>query len=202
MISWILALNRRKKVAVYCSDVSGASDRVRAERLPEKLRCKGVHPASVDLARSWLLTTSTGSGNSNTMPASTPSCRRPRNVKPSCTSGVKRTRSRTALRRRTVGTRRPLQGTSLQRFSSSRDGFRLGKTHSAAQATRRTNTSKYDAWQYNSGYEKRLSVSRVDMKNNTADLFTKHLDGLRTQSLAKKLGLRILDGTNGTNGDD
>ena len=50
--------------------------------------------------------------------------------------------------------------------------------------------------------EKRPSVSRVDTKNNTADLFTKHLDGLRTQSLAKKLGLRILDGTNGTNGDD
>ena len=50
--------------------------------------------------------------------------------------------------------------------------------------------------------QKRLSVSRVDTKNNTADLVTKHLDGLRTQSLAKKLGLRILDGTNGTNGDD
>ena len=43
--------------------------------------------------------------------------------------------------------------------------------------------------------EKRLSVSRVDTKINTADLFTKHLDGLRTQSLAKKLGLRILGGT-------
>ena len=50
--------------------------------------------------------------------------------------------------------------------------------------------------------KKRLSVSRVDTKNNTADLFTKHLDGLPTQSLARKLGLRILDGTNGTNGDD
>ena len=37
--------------------------------------------------------------------------------------------------------------------------------------------------------EKRLPVSRVDTKNNTADLFTKHVDGLRTQSLAKKLGL-------------
>ena len=48
--------------------------------------------------------------------------------------------------------------------------------------------------------EKRLTVSRVDTKNNTADPFTKQLDGLRTQSLAKKLGLRILDGTNGTNG--
>ena len=29
-------------------------------------------------------------------------------------------------------------------------------------------------------------------KNNTADLYTKDLDGLRTQSLARKLGLRIL----------
>ena len=39
--------------------------------------------------------------------------------------------------------------------------------------------------------EKRLSVSRVDTKNTSEDLFTNHLDGLRTQSLAKKLGLRI-----------
>ena len=44
--------------------------------------------------------------------------------------------------------------------------------------------------------EKRLSMERVDTKDNAADLFTKHLDGLRTQSLAKKLGFRILDGTN------
>ena len=34
-------------------------------------------------------------------------------------------------------------------------------------------------------------------KNNTADLFTKHRNGLRTQSLTRELGLRILDGTNG-----
>ena len=40
--------------------------------------------------------------------------------------------------------------------------------------------------------EKRLSVSRVDSKNNTADLFTKHLDGLRTRALSKRLGLRFL----------
>ena len=44
---------------------------------------------------------------------------------------------------------------------------------------------------------KRLSVT----KNNTADLFTEHLDGLRTRALAKKLGLRdMADG--GTNGND
>ena len=49
--------------------------------------------------------------------------------------------------------------------------------------------------------EKGPFVSRVDTKNNTADLFTKHLD-CETQSLAKKLGHRILDGTNGTNGYD
>ena len=41
--------------------------------------------------------------------------------------------------------------------------------------------------------EKRLPVSRVDTKNNTADRFTKHLDGFRTRALAKKLGLRFLD---------
>ena len=41
--------------------------------------------------------------------------------------------------------------------------------------------------------EKRLSVSRVDTKNNTADLFTKHFGGLRTRALAKKLGLSFLN---------
>ena len=40
---------------------------------------------------------------------------------------------------------------------------------------------------------------QVDTKNNTADLFTKHSDGLRTRALAKKLGLRFLDMTGGTN---
>ena len=53
-ISWLLALNRRMKVAVYCSDVSGAFDRVRAERLLEKLRSKGVPPTLVALGGSWL----------------------------------------------------------------------------------------------------------------------------------------------------
>ena len=47
--------------------------------------------------------------------------------------------------------------------------------------------------------DERVSVSRVDAKNNTADLFTKHLDGLRTRAHAKKLGLRFLDMAGGTN---
>ena len=51
--------------------------------------------------------------------------------------------------------------------------------------------------------DKRLSVSRVDTENNTADLFTKLLDGLRTRALAEKLGLRLLDmADGGTNGND
>ena len=51
--------------------------------------------------------------------------------------------------------------------------------------------------------DERLSVSRVDTKNNTTDLFTKHLDGLRTRALAKKLGVRFLDmADGGTNGND
>ena len=81
---------------------------------------------------------------------------------------------------------------------SSRDGFRSATTHSTAQRTRRTQAyRKTMPWLYNSGYEKkRLSVGRVDTTNNTAGLFTKHLDGPRTQSFARKLGLRILEGTN------
>ena len=60
--------------------------------------------------------------------------------------------------------------------------------------------------------DERLSVSQVDSKNNTADLYTKHLDGLRTRALSKKLGLRFLDMADGgmnvdmadgaTNGND
>ena len=102
-----------------------------------------------------------------------------------------------------LGLARTLQGTALQRFSSSRDGFRLGKTHSAAQETGGLKHIDIRCLAIQQWVrEKRLSVSRVDTKNNTADLFTKHLDGLRTQSLAKNLGLRLLDGTNCTHGDD
>ena len=40
-------------------------------------------------------------------------------------------------------------------------------------------------------------MSRVDTKNNTPDLFTKHLDGFRSRALAKKLGLRFVDMADG-----
>ena len=42
------------KFALYCSDVSGAFDRVRCERLLEKLRAKGVCERWLTLFRSWL----------------------------------------------------------------------------------------------------------------------------------------------------
>ena len=65
------------------------------------------------------------------------------NVQPKCETYIPQSqfvRSRVprsqCLRRRTVGTRRTLQGTWLRRFRSSRDGFRLGKM----QGTRRTQT--------------------------------------------------------------
>ena len=45
--------------------------------------------------------------------------------------------------------------------------------------------------------QKSLSVGRVDTKDNTADLFTTHLDGPRTRSLSRKLGLPILGGPSG-----
>ena len=39
---------------VYCSDVSGAFDRVNATRLLLKLRATGLHPQLVKLIGSWL----------------------------------------------------------------------------------------------------------------------------------------------------
>ena len=50
--------------------------------------------------------------------------------------------------------------------------------------------------------EKRLSASRVETKNNTADLFHEAFGCVANTVAAKKLGFRIVDGTNGTDGDD
>ena len=48
---WIAALSERKRVALYCSDVAGAFDRVSNELLMHALRSKGL---PVD--NSWLCT--------------------------------------------------------------------------------------------------------------------------------------------------
>ena len=48
------ALDTDQIVALYCSDVSGAFDRVPTEKLLQKLRAKGLHPLIVNLFASWL----------------------------------------------------------------------------------------------------------------------------------------------------
>jgi len=52
--TWLWALATRKRVGLYCSDVSGAFDRVNAERLIMKLRARGVHERMLKVLQSWL----------------------------------------------------------------------------------------------------------------------------------------------------
>ena len=54
VLSWVRALNMRKKVAVYCSDVSGAFDKASTSRLVEILRARGLQEQMVRLLGSWL----------------------------------------------------------------------------------------------------------------------------------------------------
>ena len=51
---WMLAFLKKKRVAVYCSDVSGAFDKVRCAILTRKLRAKGVPAEIRKLLKSWL----------------------------------------------------------------------------------------------------------------------------------------------------
>jgi hypothetical protein len=53
-LTWLSALATGRKIGVYCSDVSGAFDRVSLERLVAKLRKKGIHPKIVKVLTSWL----------------------------------------------------------------------------------------------------------------------------------------------------
>ena len=107
------------------------------------------------------------------------------------------------LRRRIVGTRRTLQGTSPQSFSSSRNRLRLGKTHSAAQGTRWTQTHR-DTMLVNTAVDTRETSFREPSGHEEQNCrsFTKHRDGLRRRAFAKKLGLRFLDMDGGTNEED
>ena len=56
VLSWIQALCSGCKVGVYCSDVSGAFDRVSSERLVRKLANYGVHADLLGVIKSWLRT--------------------------------------------------------------------------------------------------------------------------------------------------
>ena len=44
----------RGNIAVYCSDVAGAFDRVDSKRLAAKLKAKGLNKRIVQLLMSWL----------------------------------------------------------------------------------------------------------------------------------------------------
>ena len=53
-MEWIAQFNRRGKIIVYLSDVSGAFDRVDTEKLMAKLRAKGINGKLLRLIESWL----------------------------------------------------------------------------------------------------------------------------------------------------
>ena len=56
VLEWLWQLHSGRKVAVYCSDVSGAFDRVWTCRLLDKLRQKGVEGPILKVLDSWLRT--------------------------------------------------------------------------------------------------------------------------------------------------
>ena len=53
-LQWLSALEDGKRVGLYCSDVSGAFDRVPVDCLLEKLAATGLHPRLLAVLRSWL----------------------------------------------------------------------------------------------------------------------------------------------------
>ena len=54
VFTWLLALERGDLVALFCSDVSGAFDRVSSQRLVRKLSSLGLHPRIAAILESWL----------------------------------------------------------------------------------------------------------------------------------------------------
>ena len=54
VLVWIPAVAKGSKVAIYCSDVSGAFDRVEEERLLHKLKTKQIDSAILEVLVSWL----------------------------------------------------------------------------------------------------------------------------------------------------
>jgi hypothetical protein len=52
VITWLMAVAKKRKTAVYCSDVSGAFDRVKLDRLTRKLTLKKIHPTIVAFLKS------------------------------------------------------------------------------------------------------------------------------------------------------
>ena len=53
-LTWLWSLALGRKTGLYCSDVSGAFDRVEEERLLHKLECKGLRYNLLGVVASWL----------------------------------------------------------------------------------------------------------------------------------------------------
>ena len=51
---WLKAFHDNKKVGLYCSDVSGAFDRVCSRRMLEKLEKSGLHKWLIQVIVAWL----------------------------------------------------------------------------------------------------------------------------------------------------
>ena len=54
ILTWINGFNDTMKFSIYCSDVSGAFDRVNRERFLNKLHAKGESDDIVKIIASWL----------------------------------------------------------------------------------------------------------------------------------------------------
>ena len=52
--SWIHMIYLKLKIALYCSDVSSAFDRVARQKLATKLRNSGIHEDIIDIICDWL----------------------------------------------------------------------------------------------------------------------------------------------------
>ena len=52
--TWLQAFEHREAVLLYCSDVSGAFDRVPSDRLRQKLFLTGMHPKLFAVLSDWL----------------------------------------------------------------------------------------------------------------------------------------------------
>ena len=53
--TWLKMVNDGKKIGVYCSDVSGAFDRVCGARLLNKLASLGLHRDLYGVVKSWFV---------------------------------------------------------------------------------------------------------------------------------------------------
>ena len=53
-LTWIAGFNNKLKFSIYCSDVSGAFDRVSRKRFVSKLRAKGISHEFIAMFDAWL----------------------------------------------------------------------------------------------------------------------------------------------------